>query len=608
MALMTQVGLEFIARNRANRQISTFTRSIQRMGRQMLALAGVGGGLYAVKRGFDYMIKAAMKQEDAIFLLGAALKTAGEYSAETMTQFEAFAASIQKVTIYGDEEVLSLMQLMKSLGVTSAALEQATKMSIGLAAATGRDVRSMAMYVALAQQGEFTMLRRYIPALRSTTDATKQLQIVTEFAASGFKIAEAQAETTSGSYAQLKNAISDLAEVVVDPALDTMTIKMRNLKISIEAATKGIKYLGDRVEDYKNILIKAEAPDFMTTFPEVIRFGEEPEWLKNTLDLNVMTEAHEKAATSMYSMSMQARGLGDELARERKITQFSALAKVRYAADTQGAQAAIERYTQAINSSTKKESITMTQKYLSIIQREIDITGRIGEAHWHAAKMIDFENAIRTEGLQGTREGINLMEQMKDKLKELEGAQRLARIADDIGSSFTDNFRSAAFEAKKAGEIIKSVIRSIAESVMQNLIFQPMGLAITGAIRGGLMGLGGGSRSYGLGGESLGGGGLAGTGYGGGFQYGGIAWHPQIAPLAEREPELITPLSKLGDLFKGGGGNIVINISNSGAPLAIDHVEQRYQEDQRIIDIWTNNVLQGGEARRVIREEIANVE
>jgi len=109
MAMMTQVGLEFIARNRAKAQINSFNQSIQRMGRQLLAVAGVGGGFYASKKGFDYVTKAAMKQEDALFLLEAALRAAGEYSIKTMEKFEAFAASIQKATIYGDEEVLALM-------------------------------------------------------------------------------------------------------------------------------------------------------------------------------------------------------------------------------------------------------------------------------------------------------------------------------------------------------------------------------------------------------------------------------------------------------------------------------------------------------------------
>lgn len=150
--LKRRIIAEFSAKNKAKGEMAGFRRdmdstgqSMMRMAKGALAMAGLGGGLYAAKRGFDYVTKAAMKQEDAVFLLEAALKSAGEYTAEATKKFQAFAASIQQATVYGDEEVLALMQLMKSLGVTSNKLEQATRMAIGLAAATGRDVRSMSM-------------------------------------------------------------------------------------------------------------------------------------------------------------------------------------------------------------------------------------------------------------------------------------------------------------------------------------------------------------------------------------------------------------------------------------------------------------------------------
>jgi len=188
-------------------------------------------GAVAVTGALTLATKAAMKQEDAVFLLGASLKAAGEYSRGAMRDFTDFAASIQQVTTYGDEEVLMLMQLEKSLGVSTDKLKEATRTAIGLAAATGRDVNSMAMYVAMAQQGEFTMLRRYIPALRTTTDKTKQLQILTEFAARGFEIAKARADTTSGALKQMKNAIGDVAEVIgaaLLPSVKSAAIAIKN--------------------------------------------------------------------------------------------------------------------------------------------------------------------------------------------------------------------------------------------------------------------------------------------------------------------------------------------------------------------------------------------
>jgi len=168
--------------------------------------------------------RLSMVQEDAEIALAASLKANLEYTDQLNTKYQEFAANIQKKTKYGDEEVLQLMALQKNLGVASDKIEEATKMSIGLAAATGRDVQSMAMYVALAQQGEFTMLRRYIPALRSTTDATEQLRIVMEFAARGFKVAQDVTESFSGSLKQTSNLWGDLREKLASVITKNQTI------------------------------------------------------------------------------------------------------------------------------------------------------------------------------------------------------------------------------------------------------------------------------------------------------------------------------------------------------------------------------------------------
>ncbi len=212
------------AKTAATKTAAAISKSFKKMGQvfktvftKMVKVAKWAG--LAIAAALTLATKAAMKQEDAIFLLNAALKISGEYTEELSTQFIKFAAEIQQTTIYGDEFVLSLMQQQRSLGVVADKLEESAKMAIGLATATGRGIESMSMYVALAQQGEFTMLRRYIPALRSTTDATKQLAIVTKFAADGFKLAQERAKTTSGVLRQMWNALGDVVEIIGKPLL-----------------------------------------------------------------------------------------------------------------------------------------------------------------------------------------------------------------------------------------------------------------------------------------------------------------------------------------------------------------------------------------------------
>jgi len=184
------------------------------------AAAGAGLAVIAMKK----VSSAAMVQEKAVMTLNAALKASDAYTKAFSDDLNAFASSMQKVTTYGDEEVLQLMALQKNLGVSADRLKDATKMTIGLAAATGRDVRSMAQYVAMAMQGEFTMLRRYIPALRATTDKTEQLRIVTEFAAKGFQVAQEETKTFTGRLKQFANLWGDLKERVGDAIIKNKAI------------------------------------------------------------------------------------------------------------------------------------------------------------------------------------------------------------------------------------------------------------------------------------------------------------------------------------------------------------------------------------------------
>lgn len=176
----------------------------------------------ALAAGIALATRAAKKQEDAEKALEAALRTTGDASAKNIKILKEYAAAIQKVTIYGDEDILSMMAQIKNLGVQASALKESTRMAIGLAAATGMDIKSISRYIALAQQGEFTMLRRYIPALRTTTDKTKQLAIITDFAAKGFEVAQERARTTTGRMKQFWNVIGDVGEAITAPLLPAL--------------------------------------------------------------------------------------------------------------------------------------------------------------------------------------------------------------------------------------------------------------------------------------------------------------------------------------------------------------------------------------------------
>lgn len=277
---------------------SVIQKSVERIKRAFSTMAGHAKkallGIGAVVTAVAFLsIRAAMKQEDALFALQAALSNTGDASISAMNDFKKFAAEIQEVTIFGDEETLALMALQKNLGVATKDLKKATKMTIGLAAATGRNAETMATYVAMALQGETTMLRRYIPALRKTTDQTKQLEIITKFAANGFRVAEARARTTSGGLKQLWNAIGDLAEAFGEPLLGPIKKATKAIKDfvtnSTERLQKFTRFLATafelKLEVNEGNLFKT-IKEFVSLFWEIMKI-KTVEWSKNIFDLLV---------------------------------------------------------------------------------------------------------------------------------------------------------------------------------------------------------------------------------------------------------------------------------------------------------------------------------
>ncbi|MBA7621512.1 hypothetical protein ES703_28876 [subsurface metagenome] len=402
-----------------------------------------------------------MKQQDAVFLLGAALKSSGEYTDEAMEGFEAFAASIQKATVYGDEEVLALMQLMKSLGVTSNKLEQATRMAIGLAAATGRDVKSMSMYIALAQQGEFTMLRRYIPALRSTTDATEQLRIVTEFAANGFKIAEAKAETASGSFTKMMNAASDLAEEIGKKPLEAMARDADNLKTNMEIATEAIKEFREAAEEAHKAERRLKympigAPFAVPIVPK--DYFEEPGGPEG---LYISPYGLEQIDKMNEFLRLQKEAAEKQMFEEMPLVK--AATKMQEILKAREAQARIE-----------KEMATHRIKML-------EEGGTFEEMQWRLST-----ERIRMQ-MEAETKARGEVEAEAIKIAEM-AAVRRKRIAEDIAMAMASSWTSALdqmmFEGKKfwdaMEDMARSLIRTISQILIYKMIAEPMAYAVMG--------------------------------------------------------------------------------------------------------------------------------
>jgi len=198
-----------------------------RVGRRMTAMVTL-----PILAGAALAIKAYMGQEDAENSLAAALQNRGAAVAKLMPQFKAFAALMQKQTIFGDELVISQMAYAANLGVTTDELEGATKAAIGLAAKYRIDLQTAMMLVGRAALGQTQMLTRYGIVLEESLSPQEKFNALLVIGAKSFKLAQAETKTASGRLKQAKNEFGDAAEKLgksLIPAMIVLTDKVTAL-------------------------------------------------------------------------------------------------------------------------------------------------------------------------------------------------------------------------------------------------------------------------------------------------------------------------------------------------------------------------------------------
>lgn len=528
--------------------------------------------------------RAAMKQEDAQFLLMAALKISGEYTKALEERFKAFAASVQQATIYGDEEVLALMQLQKSLGVTADKLELAAKQAIGLATATGRDIKSMAMYIALAQQGEFTMLRRYIPALRATTDKTEQLEIITRVCAEGFKLAEERAKTASGGLRQMWNALGDVAEVIGGALLPVVKDTARDIKEWAERNQERIGEWAKEVVRYVG-LAKDVFVDWVSYLKQDMKRGVDIA-LRVSLELfkgfwhasvvimhgagkeaaNAFTVAFGDTVADWYGkvgeklwflpgVSLPARGMaailrGRERApvgeeSKRVFEELEEIAKVT-----------------AVSIKSIMEEMepakTIREQYIEVLRAKI--------------AMIDEELTAVNEAIKEAVEEALVAPVVKaeDKIKKL--GTELKRVHQDIASamarSWSDALDKMMFESKKFGDAMKDMFRSLLRMITQIIMYEafarPVAETIMAAIPGALIPAGGEPSA----------------------QHGGTVERTGWAKVHK------------GETFSGvGGGRLEVNVNYSGQERPVVS-EAEFDFRRQVLNITMDAAQSDGPYRR----------
>lgn len=216
----------------------TFAKLRDFMQGPIAAADKVASGFKKVYLAGKELYDAYGKDELATIRLNAALQNNNSLTYTASSRFEELASSLQKVSIFGDDEIKTLISQLAAMGRTEDQINDIVKASANFASATGRNLVDTGLQINKTFSGLAGELGEANGGIRALTqeqlkngDAVKILN--TQYA--GF--AEKVGSGATGASVQLKNATTDLKEAIGGLiALDTKKFAQRYADAVSEAA------------------------------------------------------------------------------------------------------------------------------------------------------------------------------------------------------------------------------------------------------------------------------------------------------------------------------------------------------------------------------------
>jgi len=234
-----------------------------------LGWVAIAGTVYSAIRAIKNVLKVMSVQEDAEVTLAAAMKTAGTYTKEAYEHNLRYAASLQKVTTFGDEMILSVQKKLTNFGVEGKLLDRLTKATLDFAAAQRLDLTTAGNLVAKSVGSSTNALTRYGVIVEGATGSTERMQMAVDNIEKIFGGSAAAAVITfSGRVEQLSNAWGDFQERIgqgIIKILDPFINILNNLFLAEADIDTVTKDLIKTSTEYEQVLIKlADASNKLT--------------------------------------------------------------------------------------------------------------------------------------------------------------------------------------------------------------------------------------------------------------------------------------------------------------------------------------------------------
>jgi hypothetical protein len=221
------IGLKDNASAGIKKLEDTFHAGIERMKTAALVLAG--GALAGLAASFWQLTKAVKEfagQELGEVAMESALKQMGQYTDAYKQKLSDLSNQYQKLTGIGDEMWLKAAGQLTRFGMTSKNVDQVFKALSNLTGLMDGNFDGAVMSMQRALEGEFGMFGRLGIKFEETGDKVADLnRLMDLLAEKGAGALEARAQTLSGKWTTLQNAISDFREEVGRTLTESLGLK-----------------------------------------------------------------------------------------------------------------------------------------------------------------------------------------------------------------------------------------------------------------------------------------------------------------------------------------------------------------------------------------------
>jgi HPt (histidine-containing phosphotransfer) domain-containing protein len=203
---------------------------------------------------------ASVKAFDTQAKAEAQLRTALQGNETAFNNLKDAAEEFQKISLFGDEEIIAQQAYLASLGLTESKINDVIRASMDLAAGTGQTLEFGVKNLAKTFSGLTGELGESIPALKElTTEQLRAGEAVNVVADAFSGQAEAAAEAGLGGLQQLKNSFSDITEEIgrgLMPHLNKLKDKLQEVVTAMQSLTS--EQLAAKIE--MGLYIAAIAP------------------------------------------------------------------------------------------------------------------------------------------------------------------------------------------------------------------------------------------------------------------------------------------------------------------------------------------------------------